>query len=113
MFKIFEKLTSLLSKKKEKLEKPESSFNQVTYQNLNSEQISLLLEKYNCNEEDELVIELYEKKLRGELLLDDEKQFYDDPKWDYIRITGDFVYTYINEQNRALSESNNRNNSNE
>jgi hypothetical protein len=60
-----------------------------TYKGLDLDKIELLLKKYNCEDQEELVITLKEREFDYEEFTEDEKIFYDNPEWEFLKSFAD------------------------
>jgi hypothetical protein len=69
-----------------KVEYNRENYNTETenYIKLEQDKIDFLINKYNCEDQEDLVLILKEKNIYGELT-EDEKKFFDDPEWDLLK----------------------------
>lgn len=84
LFKLFKRLFSKLSSDKNSISS-KISVKTEKYQGLNPDKIELLIKSYNCKDQEELVIALNEKEINFVEFTEDEKIFYENPEWDYIK----------------------------
>jgi hypothetical protein len=59
--------------------------NTENYKCLDPDKIELLLKKYNCEHKEILFMVLEERELKHEEFTEDEKTFYNDPEYDWLR----------------------------
>ena len=63
------------------------------YKGLDLDKIEILLKKYNCEDEEELVIALKEREFYYEEFTEDEKIFYNNPEYDFLKNLADLSFT--------------------
>lgn len=63
------------------------------YNGLDLDKINLLLKKYNCEDQEELVIKLQEKEFDYDEFTEDEKIFYDNPEWEFLKSFAELAFT--------------------
>jgi len=71
------------------------------YVGLDQDKIDLLINKYNCEDQEDLALTLLEKKY--EELTEDEKIFFNDPEWDALKSLAKLYYTINDEYERGRS----------
>lgn len=102
--KLFKFINRLFSNSEdEENKKDASSCTEKTeiYNGLNSNKIDILLEKHRCQDQEDLVIALFEKEARYETFTEDEKIFYDDPEWELLKSFAEFGFT-LNRERQCL-----------
>lgn len=82
--------------KENRIELPEEN-----YEGLDQDKIDFLINKYNCEDQEDLVLALIEKKY--EELTEDEKIFFNDPEWDALKSLAKLYYTINDEYERGRS----------
>ncbi len=73
------------------------------YIGLDSNKIKLLQKKYNCDDQEELVIKLQEKELYNEEFTEEEKIFYDNPEWEFIKSIAELGFILYREHQYGKS----------
>ena len=67
--------------------------NTENYKCLEPDKIELLLKKYNCEDQEELVITLKEREFDYEEFTEDEKIFYNNPEYDFVKSFAELGFT--------------------
>ena len=63
------------------------------YVSLDSDKIDILLKKYNCVDQEELLVSLTEKDYDLDNFTEDELVFFNDPEWELLKIFANLGWT--------------------
>lgn len=91
-------LYSLFSKSNTAENKNEVTEKSQNYIGLGPDKIDMLLKKYNCEDQEELLVKLEEIAFKYEEFTEDEKIFYNDPQFQWLKGFADLWFTLDSEQ---------------
>lgn len=94
--------SSSRSKTNETIQETNLQSQTENYERLDQDKIDYLINYYNCEDQEDLVLALKEKKYHEELS-EDESIFYNDPEWDVLKSFAELYSTIHNEYERGRS----------